>query len=334
MSKRNVIIKKIIKKGHGGHHGGSWKIAYADFVTAMMAFFMMLWLIQIVTDGQKKGIADYFSKNISLLKPKSSPKSSLSGSSSSHREKDSSSKNTKIQTDTIEKPPSSSDSKIKANADNKAATTNTKVQSDSKDKTNADNKSVSTQDVLVDPGKTEQKKFQDILKKIEMMFLKKDKLKPYMSNINLSIVAEGLKIQIFDNNERSMFPLGSHVLQREFVGILKVIAEVLQELTNSIEISGYTDARAYNNSKKYTNWELSTDRANAARRALHKNNISYKRFSSIIGKADSDPLITKDLLNPKNRRISIMLLREHPLTPDQMKSLQQSKEKLGSGMKP
>lgn len=296
MQRKIIIIKKKAKKSHGGHHGGSWKIAYADFVTAMMAFFMMMWLIQIITDGQKKGIADYFSRNITLSQLKTSPKSSASGTAASKKEKDSS--------------------------------TNSQGMISTEDKVEP------IQDILVDSQKTEQKKFKDISKNLEVMFSKKEQLKPYMNNIAVSIVPEGIKIQIFDSNQRAMFPSGSDVLHPEFSEIFAMVAETVRSLSNPIEVSGHTDANPYGPSKNYSNWELSSDRANSARRTLERNNIPSKRFASVVGKETSEPLVPTDLFSPKNRRISIMLLREHRLTHDQLKSLDQPKVKPEQSKKP
>jgi chemotaxis protein MotB len=295
MQKKIFVIKKIKKKSHAGHHGGSWKIAYADFVTAMMAFFLMLWLIQIISDAQKKGIADYFSKNIVPSRSKISPKSTIAGSGTSKSEKESLDRN--------------------------------------HGKISVENKLEVIKEVLVNAQKIEQKKFNDLSKRLEIIISKKKDLKFYMTNIEASIIPEGIKIQIFDNNQRSMFPSGSDILHPEVRELFKIIAEVIRPLSNPIDISGHTDAYQFSPSKNYTNWELSADRANTARRAIEQYDIPKKRFVCISGKETSEPLVPEDPFSPKNRRITITLLREYPLTPDPLKRLQLSKVKLESDRK-
>lgn len=252
------IIKKIFKKGGHGHHGGAWKIAYADFVTAMMAFFLVMWLINSISTEQKKGIADYFTPNhTKILGTKPGNDGVLGGQA--------------LQ------------GKLYAEKNNKS------------DKPSEED--AKKEAILLDT----QKKVQDALESNVT-------LKSMSDQVQFEITPDGLNINIVDKEGRSMFPSGSTEMFDYMQGILKEVAKSISATTNKIMITGHTDAIAYTSTKKYTNWELSADRANATRRVLEENNIIPDRIEYVRGR-EARELIDKDPTAPQNRRITITLLK-------------------------
>lgn len=237
-------VKKV--KGHGGHHGGAWKVAYADFVTAMMALFLVLWLVSQADTKLKQQIANYFRSPGVFT---SSKGGILSGEQKVSREP----------------------GKLTAEEDNMALI---KAADHLKEKLDSDEK------------------------------LKKSKDKVYVK-----VNEDGLQIQLMDEADNVSFPVGSSELNKEAREILAEIAKAICELPNPIIIGGHTDARDFPSPNGYTNWELSTDRANAARRVLQQNCVKPEQIRRIIGYADTDPIIERDIYAPQNRRISITVLR-------------------------
>jgi chemotaxis protein MotB len=242
-----IIIKKIKKAKHGGHHGGAWKIAYADFVTAMMAFFLLMWLLSYTDPGTKAGIAEYFNRPL---------KSLLSAG-----------------------PGSAPTSAPKTSEEKKA------------------------QQKKVDKAKLEELK-----KKLDAVTEHNPKLQAFKNQIKIEITSEGLRVQIVDQKNRPMFAVGSAVLEPYTKIILDSIGATLNDVDNPISIAGHTDALQYSGGEKgYSNWELSSDRANAARRELITGGMRGNKVMQVRGLAGSVPL-DKNLANPANRRISIVVL--------------------------
>lgn len=243
-SKTTIIVKKI-KKGHGEHHGGSWKVAYADFVTAMMAFFLLLWLLAMLDPAKRAAVADYF-RYFNLLQ---SGRSFLEQS-------------TTIQPE---------------------------VKSSVKD---------------ITPGETSVDKFKEQMKKaIE------EKLKELKDHIMIDTVEGGVRIQIVDLEGESMFPSGSAEPTNKARDILKVVADNIKEENARIAVEGHTDSVPFRRGN-ITNWELSTDRASSARRELEKNGVEPSKIARVVGYADTLPLIKDNTRDPRNRRISIILMFE------------------------
>ncbi|MDI1472873.1 MAG: flagellar motor protein MotB [Thermodesulfovibrio sp.] len=256
-SKTTVIVKKI-KKGHGGHHGGSWKVAYADFVTAMMAFFLLLWLITMVEPEKRAAIADYF-RNFNLFQQ--SGRSFMEQSSSIHKE-------------------------------------------------------VKT---TVEPvtGENQAERLSEQLKQaIEQ------KLKELKDHIMIETVEGGVRIQIIDLEGDPMFPLSSSAPTDKAKQILKVVAENIKDENARIAVEGHTDAVPFRGGKT-TNWELSTERASSARRELEQNGVDPAKIARVVGYADTMPLIKDDPKDPRNRRISIILMFEKGQKPSQINFLQE-----------
>ena len=260
-----IIIKKVKKGGHGGHHGGSWKVAYADFVTAMMAFFLLLWLLSTSTEETLIGVASYF-QNPSVI-------SSVGGASTSM-----------IQ--------------LGDNIDV------------SKGDGDQNRESESFESFSEKYEQMEQVQLEDLQDELEYLIENNPDLNKYKDQLLIDITSEGLRIQIIDKENRPMFDLGSAVLKPYARKILKEMAPILSQLPNRLSISGHTDARQYYRKDGYTNWELSSDRANSARRELVRSKIKAEKIVQVVGLA-SKFLLDKDKpLNPRNRRISILVLKK------------------------
>ena len=284
-----IIIKKIKKGGHG-HHGGAWKVAYADFVTAMMAFFLLLWLLNVTTDEQKEGIAEYFSPTVSV-----SPSSGGSGvfGGVSAFESDS-----KIDSNNpfgfmVDKPVSSDSSG-----------------SPSSDSTKAEVDKSEAERVVAE---AEELKFEEAEEELEKAIEATPEISALSDSLLIDRTPEGLRIQIVDQENKAMFPLGSSEMYDYTRKILTLVTKVIQKMPNKISISGHTDATQYRPGATFTNWELSADRANASRRVLEEAGIDKSRLFRISGKADTELLEPNEPASPRNRRIAILLMREVPL---------------------
>jgi chemotaxis protein MotB len=252
---KTIIIKKVKKHGHEGHHGGSWKVAYADFVTAMMAFFLLLWLITMVSPEKRARVANYF-KYFSLYT--SGGTSWMEKSSEIFGE--------------------SGENKQKAFTDIEGQTT-----------ANAE----SSENMI---RSIEKKLKEDII----------NKLGDVKDHILVDTVEGGVRIQMMDKEGSLMFELGSNQLTPKAKEILRVIGDNINKLPNKITIEGHTDALPYARSD-YSNWELSTERASSARKELEANGLDPNRIIRVSGYAATDPLIKENPMDPRNRRISIII---------------------------
>ncbi len=303
---RPIIIKRI-KKVEGGHHGGAWKVAYADFVTAMMAFFLLLWLLNAVTEEQKKGIANYFrptlavqntSATFTILAGQAQPMEDMSGGSS-------------VQTETDDPEPADVTQPEPALADSNTPPTDVGDKPDPGE----GEKPVDLEEAAAAVAAFEQKQFEQIKSDIQNAIQESPELKELEKNLQIDQTEDGIRIQVLDQEKISMFPSGSSVMNPRSSELLAKVAEVVRLLPNRIEISGHTDAKPYPGANNYTNWELSADRANASRRVLVAAGISPDRLRKIEGRADTDPFVAGDPFDPQNRRISIVLLRQPQAIP-------------------
>lgn len=283
-SLRPIIVKKIKKGGHG-HHGGAWKIAYADFVTAMMAFFLLMWLLGSTTKATLKGISEYFSTplKVALLGGEGAgdATSIIKGGGEDLTR---------------------STGQVKAGADQDE----TQLSPDRTwEPTNSEN--ISEQEL----EKAELNQLAEMKEKLEQIFDNNPKIEPYRDQLKIDMTPEGLRIQILDEKNRPMFDSGKAVLQPYTKDILTAISEVLNEVPNRIGLSGHTDASPYAGGQgSYSNWELSVDRANATRREMVKAGLNESKVLRVVGLADAVPLVTEDPLAPQNRRISIIVLNK------------------------
>ncbi len=298
-----IVIKKIKKGGHG-HHGGAWKVAYADFVTAMMAFFLLLWLLNATTDEQKLGISNFFSPD--AVSDGGSGSGGLFGGTTLNIEGALTSSGGPAEGAVImplpTTPAADGDSDGDGAADDDAA-------GDPEEEAGA--AEPTDEDLAKALAEREQEQFE----RAEAVLRQAIQSVPELTNLQNSLIIEqtpeGLRIQLVDQERVSMFPSGSAEPAQSTRRLAKLVTEVIKQLPNQISISGHTDAVPYRTANGYTNWELSADRANAARRLLIESGLTPERLSLVQGRAATDPLLPDDPTSPRNRRISFVLLREN-----------------------
>lgn len=311
--KQPIIIKKIKKGGHGGHHGGSWKIAYADFVTAMMAFFLLMWLINVTSEEQRRGIANFFDPFHAGSKV-SGNQGVMGGLSIKEKEgqlEDSTSRITVKPAPLREKGKGgevAGESKDREDDASKFAGMTEEEKQKIIAKQDIESKLIQTK--TYKNKEEEEKAFKDISDQVKQAMEAVPELKELNNNIKIEETKEGLRINIIDQNNQSMFPSGSSRMYKQMQQILTQVAHAIKDVPNKIEISGHTDAVPYTNNSLFSNWELSTERGNATRRVLAESGINDNRFDAVLGKADRDPFDAENPKSPSNRRISITLLRE------------------------
>jgi chemotaxis protein MotB len=275
-----IIVRKRAH-GHEAHHGGAWKVAYADFVTAMMAFFLLMWLVGATTEDQRKGIADYFAARIPISPESAGGDGVLEGGF-------------------MPRAPERSFRLGDRDRDDVSLAAGA-PRSDSPDAATSRD---SRRDDLI-----ERQRFQTIQSEILRRLEASEALRHFAGNLLFEITPEGLRIQIFDRAGADMFPLGSARPRPHTVAVLNVIAAIIGAVRNGIVVTGHTDARPFVGGGPYGNWDLSSDRANAARRVLAAAGVAAERFRRIEGRAALEPLIEDDATDPRNRRIAITLLR-------------------------
>ena len=283
--KAPIIIVKRKKKGGGGHHGGAWKVAYADFVTAMMAFFLVMWLVSSISKEQRAAMFDYF-KN-----PSMEPGKSLRAAPGQMG------------------PGGASTSVINMGGGMDAPRVILKNQaaSDAKSKPQPFNMAdVDAARKLADEA--DHKKLESLMEELRQAIDKSQALKPFKDQLLLDITPEGLRIQIVDQQNRPMFDLGSAKLKDYTETILKTLASYLNSVPNRVSLTGHTDIRPYPGGGNYTNWELSADRANAARRALEAGGLAPEKIARVVGLSSSVLFDKENAQNPINRRISIIVM--------------------------
>ncbi len=288
-----IIIKRIKKIASNPHHGGAWKVAYADFVTAMMAFFLLLWLLSAVTEEQKVGIANFFRPTLSIDST-ATTLTILEGQPQVVKE---------IVDGESSKDPPEPDTVPSENA----------TSSPNPEPADAGGaKPVDIKEAEAAIAKREERRFAEVKKQIEKAIEDAPDLRDLKKNLLIEQTEEGLRIQLLDREKISMFPSGSAVVNEHSRQLLQKVAQAIAGLPNKLSISGHTDATPYAGAGQYSNWELSTDRANASRRVLAEAGIDTGRVETVNGKAETDPLVKSDPFAPQNRRISIVLLREKP----------------------
>ncbi len=293
-SKRPIIIVKKVKKVMGGgHHGGAWKVAYADFVTAMMAFFLLLWLLNVATQEQLNGIADYFRPTLA-----STSQSGAGGVMGGVSAVTDGAMRSELVNDVTDSTPSTI-----VDADNQTV--------EDEEESDVQGKKPTEKDLEKAKAEEEQKNFDQAKQDIQKAIESDGQLKELAKNLIIDMTPEGLRIQIVDQQGKSLFPLGSAKMYDDTYLLLSKVAQVITKLPNKVSINGHTDSVAYGDKADYNNWDLSADRANAARRAITAAGLNPQRIANVSGKAEIDPLLPDDPTNPQNRRISIIMLREH-----------------------
>ncbi|MEO6974282.1 MAG: flagellar motor protein MotB [Gallionella sp.] len=278
-NKRPIVVKRI-KKVVGGHHGGAWKIAYADFVTAMMAFFLLMWLLGSTTKGDLMGISEYF---------KTPLKVALFGGSGS----------------------GDSSSVIKGGGRDLTRSTGQVKEGELPPLKKIVNLKAAPEDYLRIERLKEIEKLKALKAGIESVIDNNANLHKFRNQIVIDMTTEGLRIQIVDEKNRPMFKSGSAQLEPYTKSILHAIGNMLNQVPNKVSLSGHTDAAAYiGDSKGFSNWELSADRANASRRELISGGMVPDKIVRVVGLASSVLFDKKNPLSPVNRRISLIVMNK------------------------
>jgi len=268
-----IIIKRVKKGGHAVH-GGAWKIAYADFVTAMMAFFLLMWLLGSTTDGDKKGISDYFQSPLKVA---------LAGGTGA----------------------GSSNSLINGGGNDITQTAGQVAKSDSEEKKA---KRIATEQFRQSEAKADSRRLSALSAKIAAAISNNKKLSEFSSQIKLQITPDGLQIQIVDDQKRPMFDSGSASVKPYMRDILREIGVALLDVENKISLDGHTDRSSYGSPLGYSNWELSADRANATRRELMAAGMPEGKLTRVVGMGSSLPYDPENPTSPSNRRITLLVM--------------------------
>ena len=274
-SQQPIVVKRVKKKG-GGHHGGAWKIAYADFMTAMMAFFLLMWLLGSTAKGDLKGIADYFNTPLKVA---------MSGGSGS----------------------GDSSSIVQGGGEDLTRASGQVKQGDIE----APKRNINLQALKAEFEKQEKQKLQSLKGRLEELIDSSPTLRQFKKQLLLDLTTEGLRIQIVDEKNRPMFDSASSELKPYTKEILHEIGQELNKVENPISLSGHTDAAPYaGGSIGFGNWELSTNRANASRRELVAGGMADAKILRVVGQASTVLFDKNDPFNPTNRRISIIVLNQ------------------------
>ncbi len=309
-SSQAIIIKKI-NKGGGAHHGGAWKIAYADFVTAMMAFFLLLWLLNSISQEQLEGISNYFAP-VSVSSTMSGGGDILGGATIAVE--GSAQTSTSRDSVTVELPPP-------------------KAGTGGEGEAGSEEENPPTEEEALEEKmrQKEEEDFEKAKKVLEEKIAEVPELNELADSLLIDNTPEGLRIQLVDKDGLSMFPSGSAVMHAHTQRILSLISKVIAKMPQQISVSGHTDSVAFVTDNGYSNWELSADRANAARRALVDGAVPFERVSRVTGKAATDPFLPDDTKNAKNRRLSIIMLRgtgkDNPANIEEMRKKREEKKK-------
>jgi chemotaxis protein MotB len=274
-TKPTLIVVRRVRRVQGGHHGGAWKVAYADFVTAMMAFFLVMWLVGTSTKVQRGAIAEYF-KNPSMQAGHSMVPSASMG------------------------PGGAANSLVQLSAVTTPSNGDTGSQLSKPEMTPSEIEKAAREQ--------ERKSLEALMQNLKEAIGKSQALEPFKDQLLLDITPEGLRIQIVDKQSRPMFDSGSTTLKPYTGEILRELAAFINSVPNKISLSGHTDTAPYAGGDGYTNWELSSGRANAARRALVGGGMNENKVALVVGLADSVLFDKRDPRNPINRRISIVVM--------------------------
>ena len=271
-----IIVKKVTLTQADGHHGGAWKVAYADFVTAMMAFFLLLWLLGATEETQRKGIADYFTPTLVKLRQYGAGSDGMLGGSSVTDADNYPNAQGQTGTLAITIPKGASGGPLEGGEKAQAELIEQKVRA--------------------------------LRKTIDEKLSKTKQLARLRRQVRVMRAPEGVRIDLVDDADFSMFALGTTVLTPEARDLLAVLGETLAQGPTPLILRGHTDSLPWRSGVVANNWSLSTGRAEATRQALIRKGVNADRFARIEGVADREPLITNDPTDPRNRRISLLLL--------------------------
>jgi chemotaxis protein MotB len=270
---RPIIVRKVVAEAATGHHGGAWKVAYADFVTAMMAFFLLMWLLGSTTEKQRKALADYFSPTLVQTRQESAGAHGMFGGESL------------VSADKYPR---------------KASQTGTKTLTIPKDASGGAKEGASRA--------ADAQHFANLRQLLAQKLRRDDALKAVMRNVRFQETRLGLQIDILDDAAFEMFQRGTARLTPQAYALMTLVASVVNETSNALVIRGHTDASPFSNGTMGGNWQLSSARAETTRQMLALKEVNPDRFFRLEGVADREPFNPIDRFDPKNRRISITLL--------------------------
>ncbi len=270
---RPIIVKKVIEHAHEAHHGGAWKIAYADFVTAMMAFFLLMWLLGATDEAKRKGLADYFTPTIVEYRENSAGSNGILGGDSI------------ISQD---------------NYPARAAQTGSRSMTIPRDATSGIREAEA-------PRQQDRARFEQLRAELVRRIEADPSLRNLRSQVSFTETDEGLRIDLMDEADYSMFRRGTDELLPEAQRLVSEVAQVIADVPNKVIVRGHTDALPYASGQTMNNWMLSTARAETTRATLQTGGLEAGRFSRIEGVADREPYVASDRYDPRNRRISVTL---------------------------
>ena len=300
---RPIVIRRVQPSGGHGHHGGAWKVAYADFVTAMMAFFLLLWLISSASDETKKGLADFFSNATVNIGPPGGVGGVLDGMTV-----------TPSSVPPLPASPFDEQPALPARRDDQEEAAIGLSQGGEGFGTSA---AAGWESEGADEARQrEQAQFDQAKAAILSALHTSPELRPLKESLLVDETAEGLRVQILDHERVSMFPLGSDAMSPHTRKLLQAVARAIAGLPNRVSIRGHTDALPFAAGAAYDNWRLSADRANATRRVLTEVGLDPARVAEVVGKGDAEPLVAERPEDPRNRRLSVVLLRDQAAAPD------------------
>lgn len=303
-----IVVKKIVKGG--GHHGGAWKVAYADFVTAMMAFFLLMWLLNVTEAEKKNAISNYFSPTHPKVSNMSSGAGGVMGGTSMATE---GAMVSTVQPITQPTPTGTSGSSLNA------AKATGQLKGDEATEESGDTQNSAENQAAEELKQQEEEKLEAVKDALEEAMASNPELAELSENLLIDMTQEGLRIQVVDSEGKPMFPSGSARMYERTRKLMQQVGKIIESVPNEISVRGHTDSIPYGANADYTNWELSSDRANSSRRALRDTGIKADRLNNVVGKADTEHLLPDDPTNARNRRISIVLLREELTDPESYK---------------
>lgn len=314
MEEKPIIIKKVEDDGHHGHHGGAWKVAYADFMTAMMAFFLMLWILAASDEEKLRGLADYFTPSLSGAGGRGEglldgqvlgPDGVLTGTDGPKSE-------VQLPSFGEENPLAVFDSRLRDQTEPEVVVEYEPAPQDSAAPAeSAPTLPASLEQLEIEQQRKERETQLGALEdEIGQTIAARPDLKDFAGNLRFDRTPEGLRVQIVDQQGRSMFASGSARIEEKTRELIRIIGEAIADLPHPVVISGHTDAVPFSRRTGYGNWELSADRANATRRVMVASGVSPSRVARISGLADTKPLNAGNPEAPENRRISVLL--EYP----------------------
>ncbi len=275
-----TIIKRRRGGGEEAHHGGAWKVAYADFVTAMMAFFLLMWLLNATSEEQRHGLAEYFDPKVPISRISGGGSGVLSGDSL-------------FAEDTLAQ----------------SGVGGEKERPSEENQAKGDLSVEGVEKAAREAGGSDG--IEDVETLFNRMSGETDEDYALLRHIRMRVTDEGLVVELFDLADAPLFERGSAVPSPQMRALLAMVGQVAGMVTNRIAVEGHTDAAPFAG-EGYGNWELSSDRAHVARRALTEAGVAPKRMVRVTGKADRQPALPDDPLNPRNRRIAVTFLRNPP----------------------